>query len=491
MIYGKNYNCQKEHYLRKYKDAELIQDESSEDIYKPDKEVLKGNIKDFIEQKLGTSSVSFTENEDTVIDDTTNAIKSQAQILIKGAKLKNKFNYYVTYDYLYKNDNTYTIFYIMYKSFEKIQDYATKNSLIPKLLYTTDIIREVCGEGINLLTKVISLEYNEETGESQFSINNIDLHRDFKPYDLNKYYPLYYEDEVEPQPTYSRKCKKCGFRNYCKVPKLSIADLESTPNCWRTLDPIIKKYPDLSLENLTKEDIEKLTDKQQARYYAYLSQNGIYIEKDNIRKFLDKLFLSGYVSFDFETYSSVLPIDKKYKTYAQIPFSYSLDLVSRENKMVSHNIYVTDYKENNFDKLIEQLVADMPTDLPIVVYFKTFEEGRLKEFQNLYPQYAEVVQKWIDNLVDLYDVFNNGYYYDVKFGNSISLKSTYPTLCGNKYSELEINKGDKAALNYKMIFNDKEHKDAQKIMKELAEYNSQDTAAQIEIIEKLKNIIDY
>ena len=41
MIYGKNYNCQKEHYLLKYKNAELIQEEMSEDIYKSDKEILR------------------------------------------------------------------------------------------------------------------------------------------------------------------------------------------------------------------------------------------------------------------------------------------------------------------------------------------------------------------------------------------------------------------------------------------------------------------
>lgn len=489
MIYGKNYNCQKEHYLLKYKNAELIQEEMSEDIYKSDKEILRKEIDNFLEKKIGISVISFQSEKDTIIDDTTNALKSQEKIIIKNGILKNDFDYYVNYDYIYKNDNQYTIFYIMYKSFEKIQDYATKNIIIPKLLYTTDIIRNVFGQGINLQTKIISLEFNEENKDYEFVVNDIDI-KDFKPYDLNKFYPLYYTDTDEPKPTYSRKCKKCGFRDYCGVPKMSIADLESTPNCWRKLDPIIKNHQDLKLENLNKEEIESLTEKQQARYYAYMSDSGIYMNKNIIKNFLDKVLSSGYLSFDFETYSTVVPIDKKYNSYAQIPFSYSLDLVNRNNQVINHSVYITDYKENNFDKLIEQLVKDMPTDLPIVVYYQSFEKTRFNELKELYPQYEDIINKWLENIIDLYEVFEQGGYYNTKFGNNISLKSVYPVLCTNKYDELNINHGDKAALYYKMIFNNKEYKDADKIMDDLKKYNSQDTMAQVEIIEKLKSMIN-
>lgn len=489
MIYGKNYNCRKEHYLQKYKNAEFINKNSSEDIYKLDKANLREEINAHLQQIYGIKPIFFTENEELTIDYTTNLLKSQEKVLIGKGMLKNDLGYYTSYDYIYKDDNSYTIIYILYKSFEKIHDYATKNSLIPKLLYTTDIIRNVLGQSINLKTQVISLEINEETKRHYYELNDINLSLDFKPYDLNKYYPLYYTDTEEPKCEYSRKCKKCGFRDYCGVPKFSIADLESTPNCWRVIDPIIKNHDDLRLESLTVEEVNTLKDYQKFRYYAHMSENGIWIVKNAIKVFLDKIFKSGYVSFDFETYSSVIPISEKYKTYAQIPFSYSADIVSRDNKIISHNIYITDYKDENFDKLIEHLVQDIPTDLPIVVYFQSFEKSRLTELKELYPQYADTIDMWINNLVDLYEVFALGGYYDIKFGNSISLKSVYPVLCGNKYEELDINKGDKALLDYKMIFNDKHIKDADKIMEDLKKYNSQDTMAQVEIIEKLKNMI--
>ena len=491
MIYARNYNCRKEHYLNKYKNAFFINPNDSEDIYKPDKADLKQGIDVLLQQSYGITPLFFSVGEELVIDYTTNVLKSQEEVMVKNGNLKNDLDYYIKYDYIYKKGNTITLFYIIWKSIKTISDYATRNILIPKMLYSQSIAKNNFADAV-IIDKVISLEFDDEYNTHFWKISQIDIN-DFKSSDRDKFLPLFYTDDEEPQCDYSRKCKKCGYRDYCNVPKFSVADLESTPNCWRVLDPIIKNHKDLKLENLTEQEINSLKDYQKFKYFAYLSQqnggDGKYINKAIILTFLNKIFQKGYVSFDFETYSTIIPIDNKYAPYAQIPFSYSLDLVNEKNELIKHSIYITDYKSENFDELIIHLVDELPTDLPIVVYFKTFEIGRFKELKELYPQLASTIDKWIDNVMDLYEVFEKGGYYDINFGKSLSLKSIYPVLCGNKYQTLEINKGDRASLDYKMIFNNKNYKDADKIMKDLTEYNSQDTMAQIEIIEQLKKNI--
>ena len=68
MIYGKNYNCRKEHYLQKYKNAEYINKDSSEDIYKVDKENLQKEMDFYLQQIFGINCQFFNQNEELTID---------------------------------------------------------------------------------------------------------------------------------------------------------------------------------------------------------------------------------------------------------------------------------------------------------------------------------------------------------------------------------------------------------------------------------------
>lgn len=485
MIYGKSYNCQKHPWLLKHKAGEAAAQEQTVDIYKDDKEQARKEINQIMEEKTSMLATQFGGNETTITNNTIDALTSQERILLRNAMLKHKDkDYYIKYDYLFKTEDAIYIFYILYKDLAKaIKDYNTKLTLIPKILYTTDILKSNFPKH-RIVTKAIYLNVDE------FVFGNIS-ESDFSDNDISKHTPLYAELEGdEPTTVYSRKCKKCEYRNYCGVPTMSVVDLETTPNCWRKIDPIVKENKTLELDSLTEQQLNSLTDRQLARYKAAKSKDGVYLDKSIIQSFLDVLNTKGYISFDFETYSSMKPFSEKYTNYSQIPFSFSMDIVDTNDSVIKHSDYIIDYKENSFDELVDILVSVMPTDLPIVVYFKTFEISRLKEMQGLYPQHSEVIQKWIDNIVDLYDVFSDGGYYDTKFNNSVSLKNVYPVLCNsNQYENLAINHGDEAALQYKRVFNSKQEKDADIIVNSLMDYNRQDTLAQVEIIQILKEII--
>lgn len=484
MIYAKKYNCPKNSWLEQNKKEEGICLESMVDIYKLDKENLKKEINEILEKKTKIDVLEFSGDAKRVTEQTKKVL-NEKKILIKDGMLKHTCNdYYIKYDYLYKNEDKVFMFFVMFKDFKKaFKDYNTKNSFIPKFLYSKDIFVSNFPD-INLITQILYLDIDTfnvtPITEDMFNIS-----------DVNKFNPLYVDlEQDEPDCYYSRKCKKCDYREYCNIPKLSIADLEFSQHCWRKLDPIIKSNESLDIDTITQTQIKTLNSSQLARYNAYMSDNGIFVDKDIIKDFLSKI-KNGYISFDFETYSSILPFSNKYKNYSQIPFSFSLNIVDGKNQIKKSYDYIVDSGSDNFDSLIIELVDNMPTNLPIVVYYKTFEITRLKELQELYPEHNEIIQYWIDNIVDLYDVFANGGYYNIKFGNSVSLKNVYPALCNSKdYDLLSIQKGDDASVKYKEILNNKvEEIKKEKIQKEIMEYNKKDTLAQVEIIEKLKVIV--
>ena len=463
------------------------------DIYKTDKEEIDLEIQSLLKKEFNVDSIiELNGDEENKISLTKEILdNAKKNTIIKNAYLKNDDNYFIKYDYLIVKKEEIEIIYVIYKPLENAtKDYSTKNSLIPKMIYTQDILKS--NDKRKIITKIISLEKekieeknNENDSEitkisylNKIQMNDFSL-KNFNEKDVSVYTDYLYKDipsiELNKEELNPRK-------------DMNLLSLVGTPNCWRILQPIVAENKSLDLSLLTEEQIASLTPRQYARYMAWKSEDGIYVDKEVIRNFLS-LLDRGYLNFDFETYSSIKPINDKYDNYSQIPFSFSMDLVDQNDKLIEHQDYIVNYKENDFNSLVDTMVIKIPVDLPMVVFFKTFETSRLKEMKELYPNYASIIDRWIDNIVDLYDVFDRGGYYDIRFNNSLSLKSIYPVLCeSNAYDNLAINHGDEAALEYKMLFNSKKSDNAEEIINNLIKYNSQDTWAQVEIIKKLKEI---
>ena len=85
--------------------------------------------------------------------------------------------------------------------------------------------------------------------------------------------------------------------------------------------------------------------------------------------------------------------------------------------------------------------------------------------------YKDKLMKINDNIVDLYEPFSEGFYYDGKFGKSLSIKTVLPVLCPNDpeldYSNLEgVHKGDEAMTVFSTI-KDKPIEEQKKIRESL------------------------
>ena len=79
--------------------------------------------------------------------------------------------------------------------------------------------------------------------------------------------------------------------------------------------------------------------------------------------------------------------------------------------------------------LAEQLVKDIPEGAQLMSYNAGTERKFIKYLAERYPDLSQRLFNMADNVVDLLDVFKDGYYYDPKQGGSNSIKFVMPALC--------------------------------------------------------------
>jgi hypothetical protein len=215
-----------------------------------------------------------------------------------------------------------------------------------------------------------------------------------------------------------------------------------------------------------------------------------HINKAELRGFMKKLTYPLYF-MDFETFQPAIPLYDDTKPYQQIPFQFSLHVVYAPGALSEHYSYLHDGQDNPRPRFLEELSQVIGTKGSILVYFQAFEEVRLKEAAEVFPQHRQ----WIENvrmrMVDLLVPFKGFLYYHPDQCGSASLKQVMPALTGISYDELEINEGSLASLKYMeatfdgKITDDERHK----IRQDLLVYCGQDTGGMIEVLRRLNEVV--
>jgi len=115
---------------------------------------------------------------------------------------------------------------------------------------------------------------------------------------------------------------------------------------------------------------------------------------------------------DFETFDTAIPLYDGTKPYQKIPFQFSLHILRDDESSVEHHSFLA---ENSCDPRLEFLVSlkgVIKDTGSIVVYNKSFEESRLKELAEAYPEYKHWVDSLFARIVDLIVPFRNFHYYN-------------------------------------------------------------------------------
>lgn len=225
----------------------------------------------------------------------------------------------------------------------------------------------------------------------------------------------------------------------------------------------------------------------------YLECKGTYVNIDGIREFLSTLSYPLYF-LDFETMQPVIPLFLGTKPYQQIPFQYSLHYIESAGAPLLHKEFLAESGENPLRAIAEALCRDIPMNVCVTAYNKSFECSRIKELAVMFTDLAEHLLNIRDNIKDLLDPFQAGHYYNRAMGGSFSIKSVLPAIFPNdpklNYHNLEgVHNGSEAMTIFPRI-KDMPAEEQKKARHNLLKYCELDTYAMVKVWGELVRIVE-
>lgn len=481
------WQCPKIAWLKKYKPEELTIDESTLSRMEAGNEVgdlAMGLFGDFVE-------VTAYHGDKLDLSQMIAATKAEME---KGTPVicEASFQYdglYCAVDILKREDDGWAIYEV------KSSTHDDKAVYIADVAYQKYVL-EHCGVPVSGLYLVCL------NGDYVFD-GCLDIHRLFKITDVARAVETEEKNiaanlsaaerllasEEEPAIDLSVNCKNpylCGFWPYCSrhIPSPSVFDLYRMP--------FAKKIEYYKKGKITYQDLlfePGITNPKQARQILYaVSDQGTYVNKESIREFLDTLSFPLYF-LDFETMQTVIPRFAGTKPYAQIPFQYSLHYIEREGGELKHTEYLAESGTDPRRELAERLCADIPVNVCVTAYNKSFECGRIRELAAAFPNLADHLLNIEANIRDLLVPFQTGCYYNRAMGGSFSIKSVLPALFPDDpaldYHNLEgVHHGGEAMALFPKI-KDMPPEEQEKARHNLLKYCELDTFAMVKVWQAL------
>lgn len=282
---------------------------------------------------------------------------------------------------------------------------------------------------------------------------------------------------------------RCAYWDYCtrNLPEPNVFDLYHTG---------FKKRVEFHREGKDSfADLEgdpRIAGEIQRRQIDFaLHDRGEHVDVPAIRAFLKKLSYPLYF-LDFETVQPVVPEYQGTRPYAQVPFQYSLHYIEREGGPLLHSEFLADPFEDPRRPIAESLCRDIPADVCVTAYNKSFECGRLSELADAFPDLARHLRAIRDNVVDLLVPFQSGWYYNRAMGGSFSIKSVLPALFPEDpsldYQSLEgVHNGGEAMSAYPAMRNMGEE-ERERTRHDLLKYCELDTYAMVKVWQRLVEV---
>ena len=486
------WQCPKIAWLKKYKPEEYIIDENTKS------RMENGNIVgDLAMQLFGDYNEVTTYTNNKL--DIPKMIEKTKQYMLDGLDniCEASFNYnglYCAVDILRKQDNGYAIYEVKSSTHEDNYVY------IVDIAYQKYVL-ERCG------VKVTST-YLVNINSDYIFYGTLKLNELFKITDVWKFVvdeqkeveekikmaEKLLEDKNEPNIDISCNCNspyKCGFWKYCSkhLPKPSVFDLYRLN--------FSKKIEYYNRGIISFDDLEKtgwfLGDIRNRQIEYALHDKGVYVDKENIKKFLDTLSYPLYF-LDFETQQPIIPLYKGTRPYQQIPFQYSLHYIENKGEELKHKEFLGISGEDPRRGLAEALCNDIPAGACVLAYNKKFECGRIGELAEIFPDLQKHLYSIEFSIKDLLDPFRYGYYYKKEIGGSFSIKSVLPAMFPDdptlNYHNLDgVHNGGEAMSIFPKI-KDMPLKEQEVARHNLLKYCELDTFAMVKIWQELETLVN-
>ena len=486
------WQCPKIAWLKKYKPEEYIIDENTKS------RMENGNIVgDLAMQLFGDYNEVTTYTNNKL--DIPKMIEKTKQYMLDGLDniCEASFNYnglYCAVDILRKQDNGYAIYEVKSSTHEDNYVY------IVDIAYQKYVL-EHCGVKVtgtylvNINSDYIfdgTLKLNELFKITDVWKFVVDEQKEVE--EKIKMAEKLLEDKNEPNIDISCNCNspyKCGFWKYCSkhLPKPSVFDLYRLN--------FSKKIEYYNRGIISFDDLEKtgwfLGDIRNRQIEYALHDKGVYVDKENIKKFLDTLSYPLYF-LDFETQQPIIPLYKGTRPYQQIPFQYSLHYIENKGGELKHKEFLGISGEDPRRGLAEALCNDIPAGACVLAYNKKFECGRIGELAEIFPDLQKHLYSIEFSIKDLLDPFRYGYYYKKEMGGSFSIKSVLPAMFPDdptlNYHNLDgVHNGGEAMSIFPKI-KDMPLKEQEVARHNLLKYCELDTFAMVKIWQELETLVN-
>lgn len=204
-----------------------------------------------------------------------------------------------------------------------------------------------------------------------------------------------------------------------------------------------------------------------------------------------KIFLSSLrfplCFFDYETFSSAVPVLDGTSPHKHFPVQYSLHILEKDGSL-NHREYLE--RQPRLPKhLIKQMQGDIGEPGSIVSWHASFEKIQNLEMSVMFPDKEPFLLDMNERMVDLEDVFKAAYV-DARFEGSTSIKKVLPIVCPNlNYDDLEVKDGSLAMEAWQRMINATPD-EAEIIASDLLKYCERDTLAMVEIYRFLIELIN-
>jgi len=248
----------------------------------------------------------------------------------------------------------------------------------------------------------------------------------------------------------------CDYKGHCwgHIPDNSVFDLyNSRGKEWQYYNNGMVDLRDIP-------DIDTLGHRQRLQVEGRI-QGQRYIDEEKIQEFSQN-FQHPLYFFDFETIFTGLPVLDGTRPYQQVPFQYSLHILSEDGTLEHKEFLATAQNFNTTNaidprqQLIQQLRNDIGPTGSIVAYNASFEISVLNGLAAAFPADAEYLLGLTHRFVDLLVPFQSAWYYLPEMGASASIKSVLPAIAPEfSYDDLVIgNGGDASSIFHSMITGD-------------------------------------
>ena len=180
---------------------------------------------------------------------------------------------------------------------------------------------------------------------------------------------------------------------------------------------------------------DDLLNERQILVKSHTLANSTFFDAEGAASDLRAHKLPGYF-LDFETIQFAVPTWKGTRPYQQIPFQFSIHLLS-DNKPIEHFSFLDLSGGDPSKPFAESLIEKCGLTGPVFVYNAGFETARIRELAERFPRLRKALLAINDRVVDLLKVAQQRYYHPSQQG-SWSIKKVLPAIASDlRYDNLK------------------------------------------------------